>query len=205
MIVAGHHISPKRFARFVERWLLKQRYIVEYPQQSDGSRHTVVKCSPAQLDKEVPGVELPGRLSRLADQRIECTDEFPLFVALDGDRRVMGYSFLFVPREDSWHDGLPVRVGEARETSSWVEEEFRGYGVRGSILADQMAYCAARGLRFTAVIEGSNRPSFRSSAKSGAWVRQRNLLIKVIGRNVMSVTTSPLRVYVLAGTRRSHR
>ena len=96
MTVAGHDISTKKFARYVERWLLKQRYIVEYPQQSDGRRHTVVKCSPVDLAKELPGVELPGRLLRLAGQRVECTDEFPLFVALNGDRRVMGLSLIHI-------------------------------------------------------------------------------------------------------------
>lgn len=207
MIVAGSGLDapPKKRARLIERWLLKQRYIVEYPQQSDGRRHVVMECSPSELTAELAGVELPGRLSRLADQRVECADEFPLFVALDDERRVMGYSFLFVPREVSWHDCLPVRVGEARSTSSWVEEEFRGQGVRGSLFAAQVDRCSARGLRFTAVIERSNVSSIRSSAKSGAVVRQRNYLLKALGRNVLSITTNPVRVYVLAGTRRSHR
>lgn len=207
MIVAraGDGTSLQRLARFVERWLLKQRYVVEYPAEAEGHGHAVVDCSPADLSSALTGVELPERLTRLAGQRVDSADEFPLFVALDDHQTVLGYSFLFVPKQVSWHDCLPINAGEARSTSSWVEEEFRGQGVRGSLFAAQVARCSARGLRFTAVIERSNQSSIRSSAKSGAVVWQRNYLLKALGRNVLSVTTNPVRVYVLAGTRRSHR
>lgn len=190
----------------VANWIVKERHVVEYGRIVKGAGHEVTVFSSPRDLKNIPELVLPIRLAELAERRAEApAGQFPLFVAIK-DGEVLGYSFLLVATGTGlWHDSLPCLVGDARETSTWVETQHRGLGVRASLLSKQTDYCRDQGLRFIAVIERGNVNSLKSSMKSGAVVLSRNLLVKFARRNVLSVTTKPARVYVLAGKRRSHR
>lgn len=192
--------------RFVERWLAKGRYVFEYRNSKLGSpSHVVLQVrASCELFEQIPTHAFSERLVGLIAKRAGSEHEFPLFVAVE-DNEILGYSFLFIPVTRAWHDSLPSNPGEARETSTWVEPAHRGQGVRQSLLAAQVDYCQERGVRLLAVIEAANVASARSSVRSGANVSQRNVLIKVLGRNVLSLTTNPLRAHLLVGARRTHR
>lgn len=199
-------VFPRTLSALVATWIVKERYVVEYGRIMGGAGHEVTVFSTPRDLKNIPELSLPNRLADLAERRAEApAGQFPVFVAIE-DGEVLGYSFLLVATgKGLWHDSLPCLVGDARETSTWVETQHRGLGVRSSLLSKQADYCRDERLRFIAVIERGNVNSLKSSMKSGAVVLSRNVLVKFARRNVLSVTTKPVRVYVLAGPRRSHR
>ena len=199
-------VSAQKLSAFAARWLVKQRYVVEYVGDRQGAGHPVTVFSSAHDLENFSQARLPDRLVALAELRAHSLAyRSPIFVAVKNGE-VMGYSFLLIAnKEGLWHDSLPCVVGDARETSTWVPAPYRGRGVRSSLLSSQAEYCKNSGLRFIAVIERDNKSSLTSSMRFGAVVFRRNLLVKVVGRNVLSFTTNPLRVYALLGARRVHR
>lgn len=117
---------------------------------------------------------------------------------------LLGYSFLHAPAHEEWNDCLPTRPGEARIGSTYVYPQYRGRGVRGEIYKKQWEYVVGHGLKLWAVIEKRNSSSLRAAEKTGR-VGRKNYLVKILGRNVLSILTKPAEIYVLQGSRRARR
>ncbi|WP_372509998.1 GNAT family N-acetyltransferase [Dietzia maris] len=105
--------------------------------------------------------------------------------------RVIAASVLHRPSNIEWHDGLPTRPGEARLGMSYVEPDFRGRGIRKSLMRAQLEFCEQRGYRAWSVIEAANVSSLRSSIGYGAVVNSTNYLLKVLAVNVISFSLKP--------------
>lgn len=187
--------------RFIEANLFKKRVIVDY------DAHTLI-ASPAikivEMDTR-PELNrygaLPGALPALIARRAG-SPAWILFLFID-EQVIAGYAFLHRPGATEWFDSLPTLAGEARSCSHYTQPEMRGRGIIGQLLSAQRTYLG-NSTRLWAVIESGNRASVAAALKSGR-VRSGNCLVKIIRRNILSVTTSPFRTYILIGARRASR
>lgn len=194
-------VAAMSLPRFFENYFFKIRYIYEY-------RQVALNCSSQVLTyhldtslTDLPDESVSDRLRRLIDKR-KGLRAWRLFIFSD-DGEIKGYSFVHTPEDEEWNDALPTHPKTARLSSTYVEPEYRGLGIRGKILSAQFAYCQQADLSLWSVIEKSNTSSIRSTEKSGGVRTRTNYLIKVVGRNVLSICTKPLKIYVLIGRRRA--
>jgi GNAT superfamily N-acetyltransferase len=142
----------------------------------------------------LPGDASP-RLRKLISARTRSAS-WRLFVYHD-QGTIKGYSFLHAPKSIDWIDSLPTLPQQARLSSSFVEPDYRGQGVRGKILWHQFQYCMTENYKLWAVIEKSNTSSIRVAEKVGAVRSRTNYLIKIAGHNVFSILTEPNEFYAL--------
>lgn len=144
---------------------------------------------------------LTTQLSALCEKR-QNSGWLVYWVEIDGG--VAAYSFLHTPRETTWHDSLPTRPGEARETTTFVEDRWRGKKLRAGLLQAQSSYCSNAGLRHWAVIETSNVASLKSSRAFGAKRAGVNILVKAFGMNIVSIVLGREKhLWLLIGKRRN--
>lgn len=120
------------------------------------------------------------------------------------DDEIYGYSFLHAPIEEEWNDSLPTNSKEARVSTDFVYPEHRGKGILGEITKCQIKYAAENNLKLWCVIESSNTSAIRASYKY-KFIEKSNYLIKILGRNFISIVTNPLRVTILLGRKRARR
>lgn len=188
-------------AAFWERYVLKKRYIMAYHAVNGSTPH--VSCVPM-LDLDIDAL-LDGADDRLASYlKMRKGDPSWVFFEYREEEERMGYSFLHVPAQEEWNDSLPTRPGEARISSSFVYPEFRGRGIRGEMFKKQYQYSAENGLKLWAVIEKSNYASIKAASKTGN-IERENYLVKIVGKNVISILTSPLSIDLLVEEKASRR
>src|SRR5690554_3036204 len=184
-----------------EHYAFKKRYIMEYHAVNGFTPH--VSCR-SMLDLDVDAL-LDGADERLASYlKKRRGDPSWLFFEYHEKEKRMGYSFLHVPAQEEWNDSLPTRPGEARIGSSFVYPEFRGRGVRGEMFKKQYQYSTENGLKLWAVIDKSNVSSIKAASKTGN-IERENYLVKILGRNVISILTSPLSIDFLIKEKASRR
>lgn len=188
---------------FVEKRLLKVRYIYRYPDMDPSDSSNVVSFAMDAPDEAILALENAARLAELVQQR-RGDSAWRLYLYVE-DLKIRGYSFLHTPVCTEWHDALPTHAGDARAASSFVDPAHRGRRIRHALFAEQARFCRSRDQRFWAVIEKSNRESLRASERSGGRRSAVNILIKVAGRNVVSFVSRPLALYLLYGRRRNRR
>ena len=86
---------------------------------------------------------------------------FPIFVALDGTGRIVGWSAL-----NRYHDRMGYRF--TSENSVYIATDHRGQGIGKLLLAPLIEFARKIGLRaIIAVIDGTNEPSIRLHARFG--------------------------------------
>lgn len=192
------------FKRFVERFFIKKRYIISYNVDSVLSESSVLFSPMVDFDvdafllKHDVGERLEGLL-RKRKQKISW-----IFFWLEVDGEVVGYSFLHVPDDEEWNDSLPTKPGEARISSNYVFSKYRGQGVRGEILDQQLNYARTNSFRAWSVVERANKLSLKAEKKRG-FVSRENYLIKFLGRNIFSIVNNPFAAAFLIGSRRARR
>lgn len=179
--------------KIIERLFLKKRYIYIYEPSKKVDSFHIVWYHTCSIDKEIANSFNSIRLLKYLERR-RGERSWYLFAYID-QGIMKGYSFLHLPHKEEWHDSLPTRPGEARETATFVEPEYRGQGIRGGLLAAQFKYCQENNKKMWAVIERSNVSSIKSTLKNGGKCIGSNYLIKVLGKNVISIVTKPLKVY----------
>ena len=184
----------------IARYIFKVRNIYEYSPSTSKTTTAVDSYTVSQFRAQVPSHLASARLNRLLKDR-QPSAAWTLFCAWEGGV-LKGYSFLHAPSKIEWHDSLPTFRGQARESSTYVEPQFRGANVRGLLLLAQRDYCEKQQLRFWAVIEKANEASIKSTLRNSGTKTRANYLVKLAGTNVTSVLTDPLRVYILVGRRR---
>lgn len=164
----------------------KRRVLFEYPSLLPASASTPFKFEVHQGDPATLAARggLTAQLAALCEKR-QNSGWLVYWVEIDGG--VVAYSFLHTPSETTWHDSLPTHPGEARETTTFVEDRWRGKKLRASLLQAQTIYCRDAGLRHWAVVETSNVASLRSSEAFGAKRAGVNILVKTFGVNIMSL------------------
>ena len=190
-----------RVFNYIERYLFKVRYIYEYRNVKSGNSGQVQSYSLENVPGKLLNIAISERLRRFIEKRSDC-QSWRLFV-FEEQSRIVGYSFIHAPVCVEWNDSLPTHPLTARLSSDYVEQEFRGKGIRGKILSDQFEYCRQEGLYLWSAIERTNASAIRATEKAGGVRVSTNYLVKVIGRNVLSICTKPFEVYVLVGKRRS--
>lgn len=186
----------------LERYFFKVRNVIEYNRGHESNDPSVevieMRGLPAGLSSSVDDLVL----RRYVDNRIgSCS--WTLFLYWERDV-LAGYSFLHTPSHEEWNDSLPTFPKEARISSQFVYPEFRGKGIIGRLFLAQKIHAEQTSKTLWSVIENSNYASMKAASKVG-FVKRKNYLIKFFGRNIISVLTSPLEVYVLYGCRRARR
>ena len=185
----------------IEAYWFKTRYVMKYSQV--GKDLGRVKTIPMKAVDNINDIAKgDNRLKQYLESR-EGDSSWVLFeVTEEGER--YGYSFLHTPVRNEWNDSLCTRPGEARIGSMFVYPPYRGQGVRGELFAAMSKYAMNNNLRLWSVIEKSNVSSIKAATKTGE-IAGINFLIKVLGFNLVSITTRPLRVFLLFGHRRERR
>lgn len=187
----------RTFVKLFERYFLKLRYVVHYRLTDPKPPNQVIAISLEDIDEPLPYDIDVGKLPELIRRR-SGNPAWRLYIyVIDG--AILGYSFLHVPSRIEWNDSLPTMPKEARTTSTYVSPASRGKGVRGLILEGQSSDAIQEGLTLWSVIEKSNRSSLRAATKSGAYVVRCNILVKFLGRNVLSILTNPFQCHFLLG------
>lgn len=194
----------RSFSTLIEVIFFKKRNVVIYPQLHNNNESVI--ALPLVSSREVflkSSIFNDERLNRFLSSR-NGDNSWVAFLLIRDDI-VYGYSFLHTPDKVEWLDALPTYADEARECSTFVFPEFRGQGVRSSLLCAQSTYAAGQQRQMWAVIESRNKASMHSSLLVGGKVERRNYLIKFFGRNVISVLTNPFSLLLLVGKRRANR
>lgn len=188
-------------SEFLERYFFKTRYLMAYRSSAGATNSVIVKRL---IDFDI------SLLPPIKDQRLmgylekrKKDPSWVFFAYLEG-LEILGYSFLHIPVSEEWNDSLPTFKGEARISSAFVYPQYRGKGIRGEIYKMQYQYACEHSLKLWSVIEKSNFSSIKAASKTGG-VEGLNYLIKVLGRNVLSIVSNPFRVYLLYGRRRVRR
>lgn len=185
----------------VENNIFKIRYVYVYSSVLPYDSSRVISFPLDSVDEQVLKYVKSPRLSRFLNLRHGLA-AWQLFIYLDNDL-IKGYSFLHIPNRTEWNDSLPTLPMQARTSSTFVEPEYRGHGIRSIILWEQYLFCQRRKRVMWSVIEKSNISSIRSTEKSGGVRARTNYLIKFAGRNVFSILNKPLTIYFLIGNRRN--
>lgn len=122
----------------------------------------------------------------------ECGHELDVFTAHDDrtDTLVGLATLLKVFGHAYWHDSLPQRPGEARLGSVRVEPRWRGRGIGRALQARRyLAACADDRIALvSAIVESHRLPSLKGAQKVFQHSAS-NYLVKVAGRNVLSIVT----------------
>src|SRR5690554_6286009 len=142
------------------------------------------------------------RLRSLVYKRINDSSWILFFYLKDNE--IMGYSFIHAPSDVEWNDSLPTLPGEGRTTSTYVFPRYRGKRIRNYIAQQQFSYALINNLRLWSVIEASNTASLKSSLRIGV-IKKTNYLIKIYGKNILSVITKPFDVFLLVGVKSERR
>lgn len=192
-----------RIYKVIEKYAFKKRYILRYDSlEGPSSNIEVVEMSDPRIEDVFklckPSEKLHEHISRRKGN-----DAWVAFFFLR-DGCILGYSFLHVPTEIEWNDSLPTLAYEARVSNQFVYPEYRGRGVVNAILRAQSQFAKQESRMLWAVIEKSNFSSMKAGLRAGRIVRK-NYLVKLVGRNVISILTNPFRVYLLTGWRRARR
>lgn len=189
------------FKKKLEQYLFKKRYIYIYTSNTSNTNKVFV----LPMDKFDEALFLENIDSRLRYYLMmrKGKPEWVLFY-FGSSKDIYGYSFLHIPKKTEWNDSLPTKPTEARTSASYTYPEYRGQGIRGEVINLQVGYAQKNKLKLWSVIEESNNLSLHASRKNGRPYRV-NYLIKIMGRNIISILTNPFRIYLLLGDRRARR
>jgi GNAT superfamily N-acetyltransferase len=186
----------------LEHYLFKRRYVFRYDLTLFEEDENVSFFS--MTDNKVIDIlrNSDVHLSTLLKQRL--SNPAWVFFYYHKKNEIYGYSFLHIPKKEEWNDSLPTMPGEARLGSNYVYPQYRGRKIRGSICRQQINYAKKNNLDLWCVIERSNTASLRAESKYCS-IKTNNFLIKFYARNVISIITNQLRIYLLLGERRARR
>lgn len=186
----------------VERFLFKKRFIVEYLLVPYDKNENVLFFN---MNEEVPTAIKnvnDKRLKKFIDDRFNDSSWILFFYLKDNE--VMGYSFIHAPSDVEWNDSLPTSPGEGRTTSTYVYPKYRGKRIRNYIAQQQFAYALSNNLKLWSVIEASNTASLKSSLRIGR-IKKTNYLIKIYGKNIISIIIKPFEFFLLVGRKHERR
>lgn len=187
---------------FFENYIFKKRYIYIYDLVFF-KEDTSVSFFPMTDEKAIEIINnADDRLAVFLKNRLN-NPAWIFFYHHEGEE-ILGYSFLHVPEQPEWNDSLPTMPGEARVGSNYVYPKYRGRGIIGSICRQEINFSRINNLKLWSVIEKSNTASLRAEGKY-CTAKKNNYLIKIYARNIISIVTNPLRLYLLLGKRRERR
>lgn len=114
-------------------------------------------------------------------------------LAIDREtREIIGHQWAVFPeKKDSvWHDCLPIKKGSAYSADAYIVPEYRGRRLHAYMKRELIARLVKMGIQSCyAVVENMNERSFRSNSRTGR-ILARNVLIKLFGRNILSIVVS---------------
>lgn len=105
-------------------------------------------------------------------------------------QQTIGFSWLIIPDEKPiWYDSLWIPPGEARMADIYVEPQWRSKGIGRGFRVPQMIDIRSNKTVniVSAVVEARNEPSLRIHRIAFS-VKYPNYLIKIWGKNVLSIT-----------------
>ncbi|MGL3045472.1 hypothetical protein ACSJMR_10395 [Acinetobacter pecorum] len=187
---------------FLEKYFFKKRYIFVYDLNNIGPISKSINIIDVRdVDKILKkNIKISPRLQMYISKR-KNSSSWKLFLYLDNNE-IQGYSFLHIPTSIEWNDSLPTNSNEARESSTFVEIEYRGLGIRGKILNAQKKFCKENNKKMWCVIEAVNISSIKSTNRSGVNFVGTNYLIKFLGKNIFSIVFNSFKVFLLVGKKR---
>lgn len=186
----------------IEKFLIKKRLIVEYSLSPYDKNESVCFFNMCEKVPSVIKKTNDERLRSLVYKRINDSSWILFFYLKDNE--IMGYSFIHAPSDVEWNDSLPTLPGEGRTSSTFVYPKHRGKRVRNYIAQQQVNYSIENNIKLWSVIERVNKSSLKASSRTGE-IRSTNYLVKLLGRNIISFTITPFKVYSLFGARRARR
>ncbi|WDZ51161.1 hypothetical protein LF296_18060 [Acinetobacter vivianii] len=194
-----------QYYSFIEKYILKKRYVFYYDLNETFEMTSLAKVVDFSLSEKsiLANFVISSRLREYIQKR-EGQDVWRLFLYIE-NHQVLGYSFLHTPFSTEWNDSLPTYKHEARESSTYVEVSARGKGIRGILLASQKKYCLEQNRKMWCVIEAANEASIKSTKKSGVISIEKNYLLKLWGRNIVSILMHTLKIFFLWGEKRATR
>lgn|GEM_PF-1936478 len=105
-------------------------------------------------------------------------------------QRPTGFRWVLHPRDEVvWHDNVPVTPGIAYGFNAFTYPEYRRQGLYKELVREGNRYlfeevgCA----KVTIVVEAGNQASLKANQDAGYAVEATNYLVKVLGRNVLSM------------------
>lgn len=187
---------------FIEKYIFKVRSIFDFTSGSCEVSANVQVVPMESIGHDFLNNIYDQRLLNYLNNRMEKTS-WILFLYKETEE-IKGYGFLHIPGLEEWNDSLPTFSYEARSSSRFVFSESRGQGIHGQLSIAMRHYAQKHNRILWSVIENSNDASIRAAIKTGI-LKRKNYLIKIAGRNVISVLTNPFKFYVLYGSRRARR
>ncbi len=195
-------------SRFFQNYLFKQRYIFAYALRSyeHNNKISIIKMTDANALDIIRKLEEVHNSNQPLSSTIKERVNNPAWVCFyyHDNNIIMGYSFLHIPHIIEWNDSLPTLPNEARLGSNFVHPNYRGQRIRGEICKQQINYAYKHKLKLWSVIEKTNIASIRAESRFKT-TKTNNYLIKFFGRNIITILSEPLRIYVLKGNRRARR
>ena len=202
--------------RLLERYFVKPRTVfaieaVPYDKDTTICRGFHI-LGPSELEAKVPP-SVQAFLERRAtpkslNQRLLSKNCCAFIAITESADLPIGVVWALAPQDTTtWHDSIPVRPGEALGFGAYVTPQFRRRGLFLAMLYERDRYLlndlgVNRVLR---VVENSNVPSYNGLVKYGARRIADNLLVKLMGRNILSIFRhdNRLEIYALVGNRRA--
>lgn len=191
-----------KIKKFIENRLFKIRHIYKYQlmKYPDDINVKYLSMEKPEVD-DIIKIAQPDLISYINKRR--GSPNWILFYYIQGSS-ILGYSFLHTPIKEEWNDSLPTRPGEARLGSNFVYPEYRGRRIRGSICKQQINYAYKTNLKLWSVIEKSNTASI-AAENSYSKVWSQNYLIKLLGKNAVTIISNPLEAHILLGHKNERR
>ncbi|WP_135829677.1 GNAT family N-acetyltransferase [Halorussus halobius] len=115
-----------------------------------------------------------------------------LYLATDGDI-LIGYYWSIIPQEPVSHDSFFISPGEALLFNAYVRPQFRRQGIYTQLLAKAHNHVLINSNAYMSytIVEDRNKPSLRANNEFGLDKYGKNYLIKLWGRNVLSIVSYP--------------
>lgn len=183
-------------SKIIENLFFKKRYIVLYKKDIDGYSLNVNNIDLNTIDVS----RLDKAFKNYMERRKNNTTwrAYGYFI----EDTLVGYGFIHIPESVEWNDALPTLPNEARIGSLYVNPEYRGRRIVNEICLALIKNTQRD--KVWAVIESSNKSSLKAALRIGN-IWKTNFLIKIFGRNIISITTKPLKIYFLIKNRRAIR
>lgn len=142
----------------------------------------------------VPLAALQQLAAQVGTERLEMRmahEDLSLFLAITESGELAGYMWALHPfNTPRWHDYVRIAPRSALVFNVYVLPHYRRSGVFLSLLRYSSDYLLNNlgSTRLLAVIESSNAPSRRAFSNFGFRAVGTNYLVKVLGRNVVTIT-----------------
>jgi len=157
------------------------------------NNHNELEKIPAKIDNVLKN-KIKARLSK------ECTAYLYIEQGV-----IKGYLFSHHPKvKDIWHDFLPTNHFDARLFDIYVQPAYRGCEIAPMLQQEFVNDMYKRGVLFLwSAVNHRNYNSINCHRKVNSQIIQKNFLIKIFGRNIISIVWPTLKINILIGKRRN--